>query len=63
MNKYIYKLTITTNNPSADKSGYFESEDLLIKTAETFIIASLKDQEYYGKVSYDKETILLNELD
>jgi len=58
--KLIYKVTMTTQNPSADDYGYFSSE----KKAKDFIkrkeITVKAQPDYYGETYFEINSLLID---
>jgi hypothetical protein len=56
-----YKLTMETQNPSADDYWFFETKARAKDFMESKTEATKKDPEYYGEVTFEisKEVLLL----
>jgi len=46
----IYEVLISTCNPSADVSGYFDSKKAVNKAIERFKIVVKESPDYYGEI-------------
>lgn len=61
--KTIYQLKMNTQNPSADKSGYFETKEEVEKVIKKWegIIDRNGSEDYYGITTFDIVKINLGE--
>jgi hypothetical protein len=59
----IYKLEMITNNPSANKSGYFETEEEADKKEEQWKRITAESPDYYGDTYFEREEIELGIFD
>lgn len=58
---YIYKLIMTSHNPSADRKGYFITNTELLKTQAKWEKITKEDPEYYGETTFEVEKVYLGE--
>jgi len=59
----IYKLEMITNNPSADKYGYFETEKEADEVEEKYKKIVKESPDYYGETYFEREEIELGLFD
>jgi hypothetical protein len=59
----IYKVEMITNNPSADKEGYFATEEEANEIENKWEKITKESPTYYGETYFNREEIELGEFD